>query len=169
MSIFDERMSISDGKISILEYHDQRRPLLQEFDDYYEDRVHKSAGPVVFLSKVNCYLSGHKNTKTITNTNTKTNRKKNQRTNTTKLGREMRNLKEIHNLYLEHGDAAGDLDGRRGRVGVQDLLQPLHLHRLLGLVRVPHNSYHQHPHHKKVYFKVWPGSHCWFESLQDGQ
>ena len=26
--------------------------LLQEFDDYYEDRVHKSAGPVVFLSKV---------------------------------------------------------------------------------------------------------------------
>ena len=24
----------------------------QEFDDYYEDRVHKSAGPVVFLSKV---------------------------------------------------------------------------------------------------------------------
>ena len=28
------------------------RPCLQEFDDYYEDRVHKSAGPVVFLSKV---------------------------------------------------------------------------------------------------------------------
>ena len=24
---------------------------MQEFDDYYEDRVHKSAGPVVFLSK----------------------------------------------------------------------------------------------------------------------
>ena len=23
----------------------------KEFDDYYEDRVHKSAGPVVFLSK----------------------------------------------------------------------------------------------------------------------
>merc|ERR1719510_288002 len=25
--------------------------LEKEFDDYYEDRVHKSAGPVVFLSK----------------------------------------------------------------------------------------------------------------------
>merc|ERR1719150_1064429 len=25
--------------------------LEKEFDDYYEDRIHKSAGPVVFLSK----------------------------------------------------------------------------------------------------------------------
>ena len=32
------------------------RPCLQEFDDYYEDRVHKSAGPVVFLSKVLFHL-----------------------------------------------------------------------------------------------------------------
>ena len=32
------------------------RPCLQEFDDYYEDRVHKSAGPVVFLSKVHFQL-----------------------------------------------------------------------------------------------------------------
>ena len=30
---------------------DTRILLEKEFDDYYEDRAHKSAGPVVFLSK----------------------------------------------------------------------------------------------------------------------
>lgn len=34
-----------------LSEEDERILLEKEFDDYYEDRVHKSAGPVVFLSK----------------------------------------------------------------------------------------------------------------------
>merc|ERR1712088_1077165 len=34
-----------------LSEEEERILLEKEFDDYYEDRVHKSAGPVVFLSK----------------------------------------------------------------------------------------------------------------------
>jgi len=34
-----------------LSEEDQKLLMEKEFDDYYEDRVHKSAGPVVFLSK----------------------------------------------------------------------------------------------------------------------
>merc|ERR1711885_117222 len=34
-----------------LSEEEERILLEKEFDDYYEDRVHKSAGPAVFLSK----------------------------------------------------------------------------------------------------------------------
>ena len=33
----------------------------------------------------------------------------------------------VQPIYSEHGDVAGDLDRRRGRVWVQDLFQPLHI------------------------------------------
>jgi hypothetical protein len=38
--------------ISMDEDEETRILLEKEFDDYYEDHVHKSAGPVVFVSKM---------------------------------------------------------------------------------------------------------------------
>ena len=52
MSIFldpgDDNASVNNG---LLDEDDTKILLEKEFDDFYEDRVHKSAGPVVFVSK----------------------------------------------------------------------------------------------------------------------
>lgn len=37
---------------SMISFDEEKILLEKEFDDYYEERVHKSAGPVVFISKM---------------------------------------------------------------------------------------------------------------------
>ena len=74
----------------------------------------------------------------------------------------------IQPILAEHGDVAGDLDRRRGRVWVQDLFQPLHIRCVPCMVTISFISLHICNFHKS-FVKVWPGSNRSVARLQDGQ